>query len=92
MLVTVCCYRVVHHDCGVVGGSECAGGELQTGAVTGQSSLDARDTRLGGGGCPAPEYIEEMTFHLSAPSSSPLGAGQTLHGVRTLDTQVMIVM
>ena len=69
VLLTVC-YRVVHHGCVVV---DCDG-ESQTGAVTGQWSLDW----VGGG---PGEYIEEMTFHLSGPRSSSLRRGATLHGV-----------
>ena len=82
LVVHCCCYRVVHHGCGVVGG------ELQTGALTGQSSHAA-----GGRGVSCSWiYWGNDICDLSAPSSSPLGARQTLHGVRTLDTQVMIVM
>ena len=66
VLLTVC-YRVVHHGCVVVD-CDCDG------AVTGQWSLDW----VGGG---PGEYIEEMTFHLSAPRSCSLRRGATLHGV-----------
>ena len=72
LVLVTACYRVVHHGCVVV---DCdCGGESQTDAVTGQWSLDW----VGGG---PGEYIEEMTFHLSAPRSSSLRRGATLHAV-----------
>ena len=75
LLVTVCCYRVVHHGCDVAVDSAVVVLAVSYKLVSGHA----------GAGVSCPEYIEEMTFHLSAPSSSPLD-------VRTLSAQVMIVM